>query len=81
MMSKAAQITAKRAVKPKTQYSPSNVSTNAKYHLIIYNDTNDFMIVGNSSVKQLENDGSMVLNNGRKARVILTGTIFSSVFG
>ena len=75
MANKAAQMTAKRAVKPKTQYSPSNVSTNAKYHLIIYDDTEDIMIVGNSSIKRFESDGSMVLNNGRTARVIVTGKI------
>ena len=80
MASIAAQMAAKRAVKPKTQYSPSNVSTNAKYHLIIYNDTEYIMIVGNSSVKRFENDGSMVLNNGRTARVIVTGRIPFSVF-
>lgn len=75
MASNAAQITARRAIKPKTQYSPSNTSINAKYHLIMYDDTEDIMIVGNSSVKRVENDGSMALNNGRTAKVIVTGEI------
>ena len=79
MASNAAQITARRAIKPKTQYSPSNISTNGKFHLIMYDDTEDIMIVGNSSVKRLGNDGSMALNNGRTAKVIVTGEILHAL--
>lgn len=50
-----------KRIKPKTQYAPSNASTNAKYHLIRYDDINDIMIVGNWSVKRVvSNDLKMV---------------------
>jgi len=76
MASKATQLMAKRSIKPKEQYSPSNIPTSTKYHLIIYDDSEHMMIVGNSSVKRLENDGTMVLNNGRTAKLITSGNIF-----
>jgi hypothetical protein len=75
MASSAIQIMTKRSIKPKAQYSPSNIPTSTKYHLIIYDDTEHMMIVGNSSVKRLENDGTMVLNNGRTAKLIVSGKI------
>lgn len=75
MARNVAQITVRRAVEPKTQYSPSNALTNAKYHLIMHDNTDDIMIVGNSSAKRLQNDGSIILNNGRTAKVVMTGEV------
>ncbi|CAF5220352.1 unnamed protein product, partial [Rotaria magnacalcarata] len=49
-------------------------TTTTMYHLIIDNGTNQKMIVGNSSVKRLDNDGTVKLNNGRKAQLIFSGT-------
>ncbi|CAF4891837.1 unnamed protein product, partial [Rotaria magnacalcarata] len=58
MASKFTEVLAKRSKKQKQQYSPSNptTTTTTMYHLIIDNGTNQKMIVGNSSVKRLDND-------------------------
>ncbi|CAF1326904.1 unnamed protein product, partial [Rotaria magnacalcarata] len=75
MASKFTEVLAKRSKKQKQQYSPSNpTTTTTMYHLIIDNGTNQKMIVGNSSVKRLDNDGTVKLNNGRKAQLIFSGT-------
>ncbi|CAF3168686.1 unnamed protein product, partial [Rotaria sp. Silwood2] len=74
MASKFTEVLAKRSKKQKQQYSPSNPTTTTMYHLIIDNGTNQKMIVGNSSVKRLDNDGTVKLNNGRKAQLIFSGT-------
>lgn len=77
MASKFTEGLAKRSKKQKQQYSPSNpTTTTTMYHLIIDNDTNQKMIVGNSSVKRLDSDGTVKLNNGRKAQLIFSGNIF-----
>jgi len=68
MSSKSTQIIKKRSIKPKTQYSPSNPTTaTTMYHLITYGDTGRIVIVGNSSVKRLANDGIVTLNDGNTA--------------
>ncbi len=76
MASKTIQILTKRSKKPTTQYSPSNPPPTTKYHLVIYEDTENMMIVGNSSVKRFADDGTMVLSNGRTAKLIVSGDIF-----
>lgn len=77
MASKFTELLAKRSKKQKQQYSPSNpTTTTTMYHLIIYNDTNMKMIVGNSSVKRVEKDGTLKLNNGRTAQLIFSGKTF-----
>ena len=43
------------------------------FHLIIHPDTKSMTIVGQSSIKRLENDGRVVLNNGREAKLIVSG--------
>ncbi|CAF2946666.1 unnamed protein product [Rotaria sp. Silwood2] len=78
MSNKAMQMIKKRSIKPKTQYSPSNsTGTTTMHHLIMYNDSGNIMIVGNSSVKRLQNDGTVILNDGHTAKLIISGkTIF-----
>ncbi|CAF3224831.1 unnamed protein product [Rotaria socialis] len=74
MSGKITQIITKRSIKPKAQYSPSNPTTTTKHHLIIFDGTGNMMIVGNSSVKRLERDGTVKLNNGTTAKLIVSGT-------
>ncbi|CAF4554290.1 unnamed protein product [Rotaria socialis] len=74
MSGKITQIITKRSIKPKAQYSPSNPTATTKHHLIIFDGTGNMMIVGNSSVKRLERDGTVKLNNGTTAKLIVSGT-------
>ena len=73
MASTDTQSTIKRSIKPKTQYSPSEPSIIALYHLINNDDTRTMMIVANSSVKKITNDGAVVLNDNRTAKLIMSG--------
>ncbi|UJR17709.1 hypothetical protein I4U23_004607 [Adineta vaga] len=74
MASSITQQVTKRLAKPKEQFSPSNPPGTTKYHLIVYDDNGLMMIVGNSSVKRFENDGSVLMNGGRTAKLITSGT-------
>ncbi|UJR18431.1 hypothetical protein I4U23_005336 [Adineta vaga] len=74
MASNITQQVTKRLAKPKEQFSPSNPPGTTKYHLIVYDDNGLMMIVGNSSVKRFENDGSVLMNGGRTAKLITSGT-------
>ncbi|CAF4374659.1 unnamed protein product [Rotaria magnacalcarata] len=74
MSGKITQIITKRSIKPKAQYSPSNPTATTKHHVIIFDGTGNMMIVGNSSVKRLERDGTVKLNNGTTAKLIVSGT-------
>lgn len=76
MTSKKTQILNKRSIKPKTQYSPSNPTTATTYHLILYPDTNNMMIVGNSSIKRQLNNGNIMLNDGQIVKLITSGNSF-----
>ena len=73
MTSTDTQSIKKRSIKPKTQYSPSNPTAATTCHLILYHDTKTMMIVGNSSVKRQMDDDTVVLNDGRKAKLIVSG--------
>jgi hypothetical protein len=75
MTSKATQMASKRSIKPKAQYSPSDPPVITKYHLVIYDGSENMMIVGNSSVKRLADDGTMMLSNGRTAKLLVSGDI------
>jgi hypothetical protein len=72
-ISESSGTMSKRSIKPKTIFSPSNPAEASTYHLIIYSDTNAMTIVGHSSVKRLENNGIMMLNNGRQGQLIISG--------
>ncbi|CAM4761733.1 unnamed protein product [Rotaria magnacalcarata] len=72
MSGKITQIITKRSIKPKAQYSPSNPTATTKHHVIIFDGTGNMMIVGNSSVKRLERDGTVKLNNGTTAKLIVS---------
>ncbi|CAF2083183.1 unnamed protein product [Rotaria magnacalcarata] len=74
MTNNDSQIVKKRAIKPKTQYSPSNPTTATTYHLTFDNDTKQMMIVGHSSIKRFVNDNKAVLNDGHTAKIIASGT-------
>ena len=63
----------KRSIKPKTQYSPSEPTVTALYHLVKYDDTRTIVIVANSSVKKRMNNGALMLNDGRTAKLIMSG--------
>ena len=78
MASSITQQLTKRLVKQKEQFSPSNPPGTAKYHLIVYDDNGLMMIVGNSSVKRFGNDGLLIMNGGRTAKLIISGN-FSSM--
>ena len=73
MTSMNTQSTDKRSIKPKKQYSPSDPSTTALYHLIRYDDNRTMMIVANSSVKKSMTDGTLILNDNRVAKRIISG--------
>ncbi|CAF1307834.1 unnamed protein product [Adineta ricciae] len=74
MANNMAQMAQKRSVKPKEQYSPSNPPATTKYHLIVYDDNGMMMIVGNSSIKRFGIDDSVIMNGGRAATLIISGT-------
>lgn len=67
------QPSMKRSIKPKTQYSPSEPTVTALYHLVKYDDTRTIVIVANSSVKKRMNNGALMLNDGRTAKLIMSG--------
>lgn len=76
MTSTDTQSVIKRSIKPKTQYSPSEPSAIALYHLINNDDTRTMVIVANSSVKKITNGGAVVLNDNRTAKLIMSGENF-----
>jgi hypothetical protein len=73
MASANTQSLTKRSIKPKTQYSPSEPTTIALYHLINCDDTRIMLIVASSSVKKMASDGTVVLNNNQTAKLIVSG--------
>lgn len=80
MTSKITQIVKKQSIKPKEQYSPSNPTTTPVYHLVAYADTGHMMIVGNSSVKRLLGESTLLLNDGRTGKIIFSGYFFLLLF-
>ncbi|CAF1026745.1 unnamed protein product [Didymodactylos carnosus] len=75
MANKSTQQSSKgRSIKPKPTYSPSDPITSTKQYLINYDDTRSYSIAGNSGIKRITNDGKVVLNNGRTAKLIMSGT-------
>lgn len=56
-------------IKPKAQYSSSSPMLTTMYHLAIYDGTENMRIVENSSVKRLLNDGVVMLNDDRTAKL------------
>lgn len=64
----------KRSSKPRTQYSPSDPIATITYHLVKAVGTDNFMIVGNSSVKKFLDDETVVLNSGATSKIVYSGT-------
>ena len=67
------RIMDKRTSKPKTQFSPSDPTLTTTHHLIISPGTGNMSIVGHSSVKKFENEGRLLLNDGRRVKLIISG--------
>lgn len=65
----------KRLSKPRTQYSPSDPIATTTYHLMICSSTGNMVIIGNSSVKRINEEGILSLNDGRKGKLLTSGIL------
>lgn len=67
---------------PKHLFTPTQDSTNRvpTHYLLFFDDTESYQIVGRSSIKKIENDGSAIIKIRQKSikgRIICLGKILT----